>query len=249
MITLCNLSVSRGGRPILSGVDATVNSGDFVMLVGTNGSGKTTLLDAIAGRIRLNAGSIMFDGVDVSQLSERRRARVVSRLFQNPAMNVVSGLTVRQNLLLAAKKYERMALRIPRIDLPDWIVEQLGLFGVDFNAILDRAMSNLSGGQCQMIALAMATLCRPRILLLDEPTAALDPTAATQLLCFAHKLARMHGLTVLMVTHDQQLAITLGNALWVITNGTIMRKYADEKKNLVVGQLIGEVDYRQLKSC
>lgn len=247
MIILDNVTVAIQGREILSSVSATVSAGDFIMIIGANGSGKTTLLDGIAGRIPISSGRVLFDGVDVSRSDERVRSRVVARLFQNPSVNIVPGLTVRQNLLLASKKGKSVGLSIPDWRLPTVILDRLAICGAGLEALMDKPMHSLSGGQRQMVALVMVTLEVPCILLLDEPTAALDPIAATQLLLFAKRLIAMHGVTVLMVTHDQRLAVTMGNGLWIISDGKIQNSYGNEKRMLVVDDLVGSIDYARLE--
>lgn len=246
MIVLRAISVALGGRPILSRVDATVREGEFVMVIGANGAGKTTLLDLIAGRTHVNSGSILIGNVDVTRLDERRRTAHIARLFQNPAVNVVSDLTVRENLLLAAKKGARVGLRVPSPRLPLVVEERLAECGSEFELLLDRPVHSLSGGQRQMVALVVATVHIPQILLLDEPTAALDPLAATKLLLFAKRLIEKHKITTIMVTHNQRLAVTMGTTLWVVAQGGIAQVYGEEKRGLAPEHLIGDINYAVL---
>ena len=246
MIKLDHINVTFDNQSVLRNLSSVVHEGDFITIIGANGTGKTTLFDVIAGRVKPSAGSIEIDGIDVTQSDERERSIMIARLFQNPSINVVPSLTVAQNLLLAWKKGQRMSFQRASTTLNDEIKNRLALCGGDIEKHLDKPMHALSGGQRQMIALVMATLRIPKILLLDEPTAALDPQAATNLLVFAKKLIEQHRITTLMITHNQQLALALGNKLWILHDGIIEREVGNEKQSLVTHDLIGDIDYKSL---
>ena len=226
-----------------------VEHGDFIVIVGANGAGKTTFFDTIAGKTIPQTGTITLDGVDVTKLSEQERSGMVTRLFQNTQLNSVGSFTVAQNLAMAL--YSRRNARLvdgmqamPRAQAEN-IVKGLGM---DV-AILNKQMNSLSGGQRQLIAFAMATLMIPKILLLDEPTAALDPQAATKLLKYAAHFIKQHKVTTLLITHDPHIALSLGNKIWVLEDGTITKHYGVQDKNtLNPDQLIGQIDYAQLSS-
>ncbi len=217
--------------------------------MGANGAGKTTFFDTIAGKTIPQKGTITLDGIDVTKLSEQERSGMVTRLFQNTQLNSVGSFTVAQNLAMAL--YSRRNARLvdgmqamPRAQAEN-IVKGLGM---DV-AILNKQMNSLSGGQRQLIAFAMATLMIPKILLLDEPTAALDPQAATRLLKYAAHFIKQHKVTTLLITHDPHIALSLGNKIWVLEHGAITKHYGVQDKNtLNPDQLIGQIDYAQLSS-
>ena len=230
MIQLHNITVAFNDHLVLNNLCASVHQGDFITIIGPNGAGKTTLFDVIAGRIQPHDGTITLDNLVVTTLNEQKRSKQISRLFQNPNTNVVPSLTVAQNLMLAWKKGSPVRLKKVPQQLPQPILERLALCNLDTEKLLKKSMSTLSGGQRQTIALIMATLHIPKILLLDEPTAALDPQAATILIGFAKKLIEQYSITTLMITHNQELAMSLGNKLWVLKEGKIDQKFGLEKR-------------------
>ncbi|MCB9493778.1 MAG: ATP-binding cassette domain-containing protein [Epsilonproteobacteria bacterium] len=249
MFTLKDISVIRAGNLILDKINATIQEGDFITVIGANGAGKTTLLETISGKLKPNAGSITFKGKDVTYENEQSRARYISRVFQNPRLNAVDTLTVAQNLALANMKYHRAGLRPAMANLPAKAASEVAqLMEYDEDELLQTRMNRLSGGQRQLIALVMATLSRPKLLLLDEPTAALDPTAATRLMLYAKKLVARHNMTTLLITHDPHLALLLGNKLWVIEDGQLAHEYGPEKVNFEPDRLLGTIDYEALKT-
>lgn len=249
MLELKNINVSFNGHHILQDLSCTVEHGDFIVIVGANGAGKTTFFDTIAGKVIPTSGSIILDDVDITQLNEQQRSGMVTRLFQNTQLNSVGSFTVAQNLAMAL--YSRRTARLidgmqvmPRREA-EKIVRDLGM---DV-AILDKQMRSLSGGQRQLIAFAMATLMIPKILLLDEPTAALDPQAATRLLKYAARFIKEHKITTLLITHDPHIALSLGNKIWVLEHGAITKQYGEQDKStLNPDKLIGQIDYAQLSS-
>lgn len=246
MIKLQNINVTFGDQHVLKNLTASVQKGDFITIIGANGSGKTTLFDVIAGRVKPSSGSIYINDIDMTQKNEAQRAISITRLFQNPSVNVVPTLTVAQNLFLSSKKGVSTRLRCVKKHLSDDIMQRIALCDSNIEKHLDKPMNALSGGQRQMIALIMATFQTPQILLLDEPTAALDPSAATNLLVFAKKLTTTYDITTLMITHNQQLALTMGNKLWILKNGVVSDEYGPEKIHLSTQQLVGDIDYKKL---
>lgn len=237
-----------GAHHIIRDLDASVDDGDFIVILGTNGAGKSTLFDLIAGRLKPTSGTIMLDGVDVTNRDEQHRALMVTRIFQAVRLNCVGSLTVAQNLAIA--RYSRRNVRLVdgqramSIDEAEKLLSDLGMDA----ALVHKQMDSLSGGQRQLISFAMATQLIPKILLLDEPTAALDPKAATTLLCYAAEFIKQHKITTLMITHDPHIALNLGNKIWILEEGKIARQFtADEKKNLNPDQLIGQIDYDRIK--
>lgn len=250
MITLNNICVSFGEKKVLNELNACADSGDFIIILGTNGSGKSTLFDVIAGRIQPQHGSVIIDNTDVSTMSELRRASLVTRIFQNPSLNCAGHLTVHENLALAM--YSRINVTfvngmntMPRTRAAA-IIRSLGMNNEE--TVLDTPMERLSGGQRQLIAFAMATLNTPRILLLDEPTAALDPQAATHLLVHATRFISTHNITTFMITHDPHLALSIGTKIWILEHGIITKQFTHhEKRSIHPDDLIGQINYQALE--
>jgi putative ABC transport system ATP-binding protein len=247
MLELKNINVSFGQHHILRDLSCVVEDGDFIVIVGGNGAGKSTFFDTIAGKVRPESGTISMDGSDITSLNEQQRSGMVTRIFQNTALNSVGIFTVQQNLAMA--HYSRRSARLadgmellPR-SRAEKLIQNVGM---DVS-ILDKTMNSLSGGQRQLIAFVMATQLIPKILLLDEPTAALDPQAATTLLKYAGHFIKEHKVTTLLITHDPYIAMSMGNKIWVLENGIISRRFAAaEKKNLHPDELIGHIDYKQI---
>lgn len=249
MLELKNLHVVRGKTTALKGISATVHEGDFITIVGPNGAGKSTLFESLSGHIPPSLGQVLLDGRDVMQMSDYERALQIVRLHQNPSYNVIPSMTVTENFVLAASKGKCMGLRYAMRNAVEPMIEDLlKPLGMHGKHILATPMQSLSGGQRQLIALVLATLYPPKLLLLDEPTAALDPQAATKLLVFAAELIRKHAITTLLVTHDLQLARALGNKLWLLEHGSLKQVYGAEKEHIAVDHLIGHVDYDRLKA-
>lgn len=247
MLKLNNIHMCFGNNHILRNLTAEIKSGDFIIIVGANGAGKSTLFDIIAGKTKPAQGNIVLENTDITRLNELQRASMITRIFQNTQQNSVGSFTVAQNLAIA--QYARRSaclvngMKIMPQDQAEKIIGELGMDA----SILKKPMNTLSGGQRQLIAFAMATQLIPKILLLDEPTAALDPQAATTLLCHATQFIRHHNITTLMITHDPHIALSIGNKIWVLENGMISKQFGTrEKKDLNPDKLIGQVDYDRL---
>jgi putative ABC transport system ATP-binding protein len=249
MIRFENVSVIIKTKEILKNISCTIDTGDFVLLVGANGAGKTTFFDVLTGKIKPSSGRIFVNSTDVTDLSEFKRSLIISRLFQNPGMNGVLDLSVEENLALSLYKGRHVGFK-PCLDVlkNNAIQEKLKSFGFNDQKFLRTKMSDLSGGQRQQLAFLMAIgSTTPELLLLDEPTAALDPQAATRLLLNVTSYINHHRITTLMITHDPQLALTIGNKLWVISDGTLSAQYsAEEKKRISADQLVGHIQYNLL---
>jgi putative ABC transport system ATP-binding protein len=247
MIKLENISIAFKGIPVLKKLCATVQAGDFIMIVGANGSGKSTLFDIIAGKRRPDSGAILFDDINVTRLNELKRAPLIARLFQNTHLSCVPTMSVAQNLALAMLKGKRAGLSLCMSNFPEQALQEIALaMNTSMDTVLEKPMGALSGGQRQTLSLIMSTLIPPKILLLDEPTAALDPTAATKLLLFANEFIRQHNITTLMITHDPHLALVLGNRLWILEDGAIKQEFGPEKSGLSPDHLIGSIEYNRL---
>ena len=215
----------------LQGVSLTLNDGDFVTVIGSNGAGKSTMLNAVAGVFPVDQGSIRLDGVDMTALPEHRRAAGIGRVFQDPMMGTAATMQIVENLALAARRGRFRGLRrgITRQEKEQYR-EQLRTLELGLEDRLTTKVGLLSGGQRQALTLLMATLRRPKLLLLDEHTAALDPATAAKVLSLTDKIVSEHSLTTLMITHNMKDAITHGNRLIMMNEGKIIFDVAGEEK-------------------
>jgi putative ABC transport system ATP-binding protein len=218
----------------LRNINLTINAGEFVTIIGTNGSGKTTLLNAIAGVFLPDTGSIRIDGHDVTHLHEYQRAKHIARVFQNPFTGTAPEMTIAENLHIA---FLRGKTRLPWIKLTnsqkkrfrDYVSElEMGL-----ENRLDNIIGSLSGGQRQALTLLMAVLTKPKVLLLDEHTAALDPKSASQVVSLTKKFIERDKLTTVMVTHSMQQALELGNRTIMAHKGEIIDDIGEKEKKMM----------------
>jgi putative ABC transport system ATP-binding protein len=245
MITISDLHKSFNVGTVnevhaLKGIDVTIAAGDFVTLIGTNGSGKSTLLNAVAGTFLPDQGSIVIDARDVTTKRDFQRADIISRVFQNPFMGTAAQMSIAENLHIA---YLRDQKSLPRIGLDKTrrlayreAVEHLEMQMEDR---LDNAIGTLSGGQRQALTLLMAVLRRPKVLLLDEHTAALDPRSASQVIRLTRHFVEQGHLTTLMVTHSMQQALEVGNRTIMMHKGEIIDDMSlAEKQRMTVNDLL-----------
>lgn len=247
MIRFNNVSVTINGKHILKNISCTIENGDFIVIVGPNGAGKTTFFDMISGKRLPTSGTILLDNIDITNLNEQHRAPFISRLFQNPQLNGVASMTVAQNLALSNYKGHMVSLLNGMAKFPTHAIPQLEKLNLNSPKILNTPMKDLSGGQRQLLAFIMATITPPKLFMLDEPTAALDPQSATQLLQFAIKFINDHKMTTLLITHDPELALTIGKKIWILENGTITKQIdTRQESNLSAADLIGHIDYQKL---
>lgn len=247
MMEFKNVSVTIAGKEILKNISCTINQGDFIVIVGPNGAGKSTFFDMISGRRIATSGTIMCDGIDITLLNEQQRASFIGRLFQNPQLNGVASMSVAQNLALSAYKGKTTSLLNGMARFPMHILEDLKHLNLGSRKLLHTLMKSLSGGQRQLLAFIMATAVPPKLFLLDEPTAALDPASATKLLQFALKWIKEHHMTTLLITHDPELALSVGKKIWILENGTIAKQYdTKDQTSLSAADLIGHIDYAAL---
>ncbi|KRN27210.1 ABC-type uncharacterized transport system, ATPase component [Lactobacillus selangorensis] len=228
-----NTTVLQNDQPkqLLKQVNLQLQPGDFVTVLGTNGAGKSTLFNTIAGNLPAQTGRIVLQGQDVTQQSEVQRAKLISRVFQDPKLGTAPRMTVAENLLLAQERGRHRGLRPRR--LKQHLAEYAALCAQTGNGLereLDTPTGNLSGGQRQALSLLMATLKTPALLLLDEHTAALDPKTSRQLMQFTQERITAQHLTCLMITHHLQDALQYGNRLLVLQNGRIAADYRQEQK-------------------
>lgn len=231
-------------KKALTDVSLTLNEGDFVTIIGGNGAGKSTMLNAIAGVWPIDSGSISVGGVDVTRLPEHKRAKYIGRVFQDPMMGTAADLGIDENLAIAARRGKHRTLNwsITRKEKERYM-ELLKSLDLGLEDRLTSKVGLLSGGQRQAITLLMASLEKPQLLLLDEHTAALDPKTAAKVLALSDKIIEENGLTAMMVTHNMKDAITHGNRLIMMHEGTIIYDVSgEEKKNLHVSDLLAKFE-------
>ncbi|RHF38477.1 ABC transporter ATP-binding protein [Collinsella intestinalis] len=224
----------------LTGVDLTLADGDFVTVIGGNGAGKSTLLNMIAGVYPLDSGTIELDGEDISRLSEPKRAKYLGRVFQDPMRGTAADMQIEENLALAKRRGQRRGLRwgITKDERAEY-AELLKRLDLGLETRMQAKVGLLSGGQRQALTLLMATLTNPRVLLLDEHTAALDPKTASKVLELTEQIVAERQLTTLMVTHNMNDAIRLGNRLIMMHEGRVIYDVAgEEKRALTVSDLL-----------
>ena len=224
----------------IDGLDLTLEDGDFVTIIGGNGAGKSTTLNLIAGVFPADQGNIILDGVDITRLPEHKRAKYLGRVFQDPMMGTAATMGIEENLALANRRGQRRTLR-PGITAQERekFRQQLAALGLGLEDRMPSKVGLLSGGQRQALTLLMATLKKPRLLLLDEHTAALDPKTADKVLQITEEIVARDKLTTLMVTHNMKHAIQYGNRLIMMDAGKVVVDIrGEEKKNLTVRDLL-----------
>ncbi len=227
-------------KKALRGINLTLNPGDFVTVIGGNGAGKSTLLNMITGVYSVDSGKIIIDGVDVTKMPDYKRAKYFGRVFQDPMMGTAADMQIEENLALALRRGKKPTLR-PGITAKERIrfKELLSMLDLGLEDRLTSKVGLLSGGQRQAITLLMATLENPKLLMLDEHTAALDPQTAAKVLSITDKLVTSGNITTLMITHNMRDAIHYGNRLIMMNNGEIVFDVSgEEKKSLTVDGLI-----------
>ena len=228
----------------LNGVNLNLNPGDFVTIIGGNGAGKSTTLNAIAGVWSVDEGKIIIDGVDITKLSEHKRALYLGRVFQDPMTGTAATMSIDENMAIAARRGERRGLGwgITKKERERY-KEALKELDLGLEDRLSSKVGLLSGGQRQAITLLMASLKKPKLLLLDEHTAALDPKTAAKVLAISDKIIQEHQLTAMMVTHNMKDAIAHGNRLIMMHEGKIIYDVSgEEKKNLKVADLLAKFE-------
>lgn len=224
----------------LNGVNLTLEEGDFVTVIGGNGAGKSTVLNAIAGVWPIDEGAIVIDGQDVTGLPEHKRASYLGRVFQDPMNGTAATMEIQENLALAARRGQMRGLKwgITKKEHKEYY-EMLKELDLGLEDRMTSKVGLLSGGQRQALTLLMATLKKPKLLLLDEHTAALDPKTAAKVLELSDKIIAEHNLTALMVTHNMKDAIVHGNRLIMMNDGKVILDIkGEEKKKLTVEDLL-----------
>ena len=224
----------------LTGLNLTLNDGDFVTVIGGNGAGKSTMLNAVAGTWMVDSGSILIDGTDVTRLPEHKRAAFIGRVFQDPMMGTAPTMQIEENLALAARRGQRRGLGwgITKAERAQYR-EMLRRLDLGLEDRLTSKVGLLSGGQRQALTLLMASLKKPKLLLLDEHTAALDPKTAAKVLSLSDQIVEENHLTTMMVTHNMKDAIVHGNRLIMMYDGHVVIDVSGEdKKKLTVPDLL-----------
>ncbi len=244
MLELKNISKkftahSTDKKIIFENLNLHIKKGEFVIIIGGNGAGKSTLMNLISGSISPDAGKIFIDGKDVTELPEHKRAKFIGRVFQDPLKGSCPDLTVEENLSLALLRSKKRTLKfgINKVNKEN-LKNELEKLNLGLENRLDAKMGTLSGGQRQAITLLMATLVKPKILLLDEHTAALDPKSSEKILNLTQKITSDNSITTLMITHNLEHATKFGNRLIMLDSGKI--KYdvsGDEKTRLLKNRL------------
>lgn len=235
----------------LKGVSFSIEEGSFVCILGTNGSGKSTLLNAVAGSFSVDEGSILLDGVNITGWPEHKRARYIGRVFQNPLSGTAPNMTIAENLSLALRRGKSRGLgkgvsAAQKVEFAQ-LVKPLNM---DLEERLDNPIGKLSGGQRQALTLLMASALKPKLLLLDEHTAALDPKTAAKVTEITQMIVNRDRLTTLMVTHSMQQAVHMGDRILMMHNGRLAYDFRGEtKKRLKVSDLLALFDELRRKDA
>ena len=238
----------NGGTPnqvrALRGVSLSIDEGSFVVVIGTNGSGKSTLLNAVAGSFLVDRGRIGLCGADITNWPEHRRATMVGRVFQNPFSGTAPNMSIAENLALAARRGAGRGLGWAlKASMKAEMQDRVRQLNMGLESRLDSPIGTLSGGQRQALTLLMASWIRPKLLLLDEHTAALDPKSADQVIRLSEQVIARDRLTTLMVTHSMQQAAHLGDRLVMMQRGSVIHDFrGSEKSRLRAGDLLARFE-------
>ena len=219
-------------KQALSGLNLHLDKGDFVTILGSNGAGKSTLFNAIAGTFVVDSGSITLDGADITNLPDYKRSKFIGRMFQDPLKGTAPNMTIEENLALAymrASSHTSPFSMISKADRADFR-ERLAMLGLGLEDRMSNPVGLLSGGQRQALTLLMATLVTPKLLLLDEHTAALDPATAEKVLELTKKIVADNEITCLMITHNIPSALSLGNRTIMMNNGSIVLELSGRER-------------------
>ena len=227
-------------KRVINGLSLHLQKGDFVTVIGGNGAGKSTLLNLIAGVYPPDSGSILLDSETITNLPEYKRAKYLGRVFQDPMMGTAANMEIQENLALAYRRGKKRGLRWGITGKEKQVyMDKLNNLGLGLETRMSTKVGLLSGGQRQALTLLMATLQQPKLLLLDEHTAALDPSTAERVLELTQQIVSANNLTTLMVTHNMKQAIQYGNRLIMMYEGKIIFDVSgEEKSNLMVADLL-----------
>lgn len=227
-------------KKALNGINLHLNEGDFVTVIGGNGAGKSTLLNMIAGVYPIDSGKIEIDEINISRYPEYKRAQYIGRVFQDPMMGTAAGMEIQENMALAYRRGKKRGLSWGiKTEEKSYYHEAIQKLGLGLQDRMTNKVGLLSGGQRQALTLLMATLQKPKLLLLDEHTAALDPKTARKVLDITQEIVKEQNLTTLMITHNMKDAIQIGNRLIMMHEGRIIYDVSgEEKKKLEVEDLL-----------
>ena len=225
----------------LRGIDLHLDKGDFVTIIGSNGAGKSTLFNAVSGTFLPDSGSVILDGQDITRLPDHKRSKFIGRMFQDPLKGTAPNMTIEENLALAYLRASHRKSPFPMISEKDRkdFRERLSMLDLGLEDRMKQPVGLLSGGQRQALTLLMATLVTPKLLLLDEHTAALDPATADKVLSLTKSIVADNGITCLMITHNISSALTLGNRTIMMSQGRIVLETAGaERENMTQEKLL-----------
>ncbi len=243
MLTLKDIDMTfAAGTPdenrALKNINLTINEGEFITVIGSNGAGKSTLMNVISGNLSPSAGTITMEGRDVTKEAEYKRAAYIGRIFQNPLLGTAGKMRLEDNMMICSKKgFKGLRISLNNKKRAEF-KEQLKALDMGLENRLGDNVELLSGGQRQALTLLMAVMSKPKLLLLDEHTAALDPTNAAIVMELTRRFAKEYGLTVMMITHNMQHALEYGNRLLMMDAGEIILDIdGDEKQNLTMDEI------------
>lgn len=231
MLILKNIDVTLGqhtplARKVLDRLNVTVKEGEFVVVIGNNGAGKSTMFNVISGFIKPDAGQVFMGGQDVTQMAQTYRARLVSKVVQDPKMGTMENMSLFENMAFAFKRGQKRGLTLfSNQKRREFFKEKLRMLNMGLENRLDAFVSHLSGGQRQALSLIMATLQEAQILLLDEITAALDPASSASIMELTDRIIRQNKQTCMMITHNMAHAIQHGDRVLLLKNGTFVKDY------------------------
>ena len=231
---------SPNEKKALQGVSFTLEDGDFATVIGSNGAGKSTVLNSIAGVFPIDSGRIIIGDTDVTKMPEHKRARFIGRVFQDPMKGTAPSLTIEENLALAYSKQKKrsLAFALTRKDR-DYFKTELEKFSMDLENRMKTKVGLLSGGQRQVVTLLMSTLVPPKLLLLDEHTAALDPATAEKVMEITNRIVKENKITTMMITHNMKQALETGNRTIMLDSGSVMFDIdARQREELSVERLV-----------
>ena len=261
MLDIKNLTVvfnqgTINEKVALKNINLHLDDGDFITIIGSNGAGKSTLFQSVAGAVEINSGTIMLDGIDITNQKEYVRSRSIGRLFQDPLKGTAPSMTIEENLALANQRGKHFSLKPMRNKKQRQLFhDALSSLDLGLEDRIHTKVGTLSGGQRQALTLLMATLVTPKLLLLDEHTAALDPATAIKVLNLSTKIVEDHHITTMMITHNMEDAIKYGNRIIIMNQGEIIDDIKeDAKKAMTVENLIarfqemGETNDRMMLS-
>ena len=233
-----------GENVLFKHINLEVKQGEFIIIIGSNGTGKSTLLNIISGLVKETSGNIFLEGNDLTKMPEHKRTKIISRVFQNPSLGTCPTMTVRENLSLALNKGKLINLKYCLRYKTKELEELLNGVSLDLKKLLDVEVKYLSGGQRQALSLIMAGFSSPKLLLLDEHTAALDPKTANEIMELTQEIVKEKNITTIMITHNLKDALAYGNRLIMLHKGEIILDLnQSEKEKLTIENILKKFEY------